>query len=196
MASIAMPSEPSVLFLKPTGQDRPEASSRWPWLSVVRAPIAPQLTRSVRDVLRADEVQELGAGRQAELVHLQQKPTGELEAGVDLEGAVEVRVVDQPLPADGGPRFLEIDPHHDVQVGRELVAHRLEPRGVVLRRHDVVHRAGADDDEQAVVRVVEDVVDLAAGLADREGGVQLLRRQDLGDVADAQVVGEVLHGVV
>jgi hypothetical protein len=26
--------------------DRPDASSRWTWLSVVRAPIAPQLTRS------------------------------------------------------------------------------------------------------------------------------------------------------
>ena len=28
------------------GQESPEASSRWPWLSVVRAPIAPQQTRS------------------------------------------------------------------------------------------------------------------------------------------------------
>ena len=37
---------PPVLFLKPTGMDRPEASSRWTWLSVVRAPMAPQETRS------------------------------------------------------------------------------------------------------------------------------------------------------
>jgi len=31
---------PSVLFLNPTGIERPEASSRCTWLSVVRAPMA------------------------------------------------------------------------------------------------------------------------------------------------------------
>ena len=46
MASMAMRILPSVPFLKPTAQDRPEASSRCTWLSVVRAPIAPQLIRS------------------------------------------------------------------------------------------------------------------------------------------------------
>ena len=40
--------EPSVEFLKPIGIDRPLASSRWTWLSVFRAPIAPQQIRSHR----------------------------------------------------------------------------------------------------------------------------------------------------
>ena len=40
-ASTATWIEPSVPFLKPTGIERPEASSRWIWLSVVRAPMAP-----------------------------------------------------------------------------------------------------------------------------------------------------------
>ena len=35
-----------MLFLKPTGMDTPLAISRCVWLSVVRAPIAAQLTRS------------------------------------------------------------------------------------------------------------------------------------------------------
>ena len=47
MASLATLMPPSVPFLKPTGQDKPLASWRWLWLSVVRAPIAPQLTRSL-----------------------------------------------------------------------------------------------------------------------------------------------------
>ncbi len=46
MASMAMRTLPSVPFLNPTGQERPEASSRCTWLSVVRAPIAPQAMRS------------------------------------------------------------------------------------------------------------------------------------------------------
>ena len=47
MASAATFTPPSVPFLKPTGQDRPLASWRWLWLSVVRAPIAPQLMSSL-----------------------------------------------------------------------------------------------------------------------------------------------------
>src|SRR5690606_41948126 len=46
MASAAILMLPSVPFLSPTGHDRPEASSRCTCDSVVRAPIAPQLTRS------------------------------------------------------------------------------------------------------------------------------------------------------
>src|SRR5690242_21723782 len=45
-ASTAVWVLPSVLFLKPTGIDRPDASSRWTWLSVVREPIATQAVRS------------------------------------------------------------------------------------------------------------------------------------------------------
>jgi hypothetical protein len=37
---------PAVPFLNPTGIERPEASWRWIWLSVVRAPIAPHATTS------------------------------------------------------------------------------------------------------------------------------------------------------
>ncbi|STT54943.1 Uncharacterised protein [Klebsiella pneumoniae] len=46
MASTAMRVLPSVPFLNPTGQESAEAISRWIWLSVVRAPMAPQLMRS------------------------------------------------------------------------------------------------------------------------------------------------------
>ncbi len=45
-ASTATWTSPSVPFLKPTGIDRPDASWRCTWLSVVRAPIAPQVTVS------------------------------------------------------------------------------------------------------------------------------------------------------
>lgn len=41
MASKAILTLPSVPFLKPTGHDSAEVSSRCLWISVVRAPIAP-----------------------------------------------------------------------------------------------------------------------------------------------------------
>src|SRR2546423_1859074 len=50
MASTAIWTFPSVPFLKPTGMERPEASSRWTWLSVVRAPQEPRhLLAALRD---------------------------------------------------------------------------------------------------------------------------------------------------
>ena len=64
MASTAIFRLPSVPFLKPIGADSPEASSRCTWLSVVRAPIAPQADQ-VADVLRADHVEEFAARRHA-----------------------------------------------------------------------------------------------------------------------------------
>ena len=45
-ASTAVCVVPSVPFLKPTGIERPDASSRCTWLSVVRAPIATHDVRS------------------------------------------------------------------------------------------------------------------------------------------------------
>ncbi len=42
MAFNATCKPPSVPFLKPIGIDRPDAISRWVWLSVVRAPTATQ----------------------------------------------------------------------------------------------------------------------------------------------------------
>lgn len=47
MASTATDMLPSVPFLKPIGKLEPEASSRWSCDSVVRAPMAPQDTRSL-----------------------------------------------------------------------------------------------------------------------------------------------------
>ena len=42
------------------------------------------------------------------------------------EAAVEVRVVDVALPADGGARLLEVDAHDDEQVALQRVGHRLQ----------------------------------------------------------------------
>ena len=162
-ASTAIFTLPLVPFLKPTGQDRPEAISRWIWLSVVRAPIAPQATRSAMYCGRG-HVEELAAGRQAERVDVEQQAAREPQAVVDAEAAVEVGVVDQPLPAHGGARLFEVDAHHDLEVvGVTRRARAARRRGVVEGGLGVVDRAGADDDDQAVVVAVQDGVDARRG---------------------------------
>ena len=137
IASTAMRTLPSVPFLKPTGQERPDASSRCTWLSVVRAPMAPQRDQ-VGDVLRRDHVEELAARGQAELVEVEQELARHAQALVDVESCRRGGVVDQALPADGGARLLEVDAHDDQQIVRRTFFGFLQTAGVFLRRLDVV----------------------------------------------------------
>ena len=67
----------------------------------------------VRDVLRGDDVEKLGAGRDSHFVKVQQQCAGQPHPFVDAETVVQVGVVDQPFPAHGSPGFLEIHPHDD-----------------------------------------------------------------------------------
>ena len=159
-------------------------------------------TDEVGDVLGADEIEKLGPRRHPQTVDVHQQGAGQLEALVDLEAAVQVRVIDQPLPAHGGAWLLEVDAHDDQQVLVQAVAHRAQALGVVPRGGDVMDRAGADDHEQAVILVVKDVADRPPGVMDGGGdGIrqrveadQVLRRDQLLHGADAQVVGLVTHG--
>ena len=113
----------------------------------------------VADVLRRDHVEELAARRQAEPVDVDQQLARDAQAFVDAEALVEVRVVDQALPADGGARLLEVHAHHDLQRVGVLLALRLQPAGVFERGRRVVDRARAHDHQQPVVRAGHDVVD-------------------------------------
>jgi hypothetical protein len=71
-ASAATCTLPSVPFLKPTGQLRPLASWRWLWLSVVRAPMAPQAIRSLM-YCGLSRSRNSVPGRQPHRVDLQQQ---------------------------------------------------------------------------------------------------------------------------
>lgn len=110
----------------------------------------------VRQELGGDGVQHLGGdghapGRQVG-EHLARDP----QTLVDLEGLVDVRVVDQALPADGRAGLLEVGAHDDAQVVGELVGERLEAVGVLEGGGGVVDGAGPDDDEEPVVLAHDD----------------------------------------
>ena len=130
IASMAIWMLPSVPFLKPTGTDRPEASSRWTWLSVVRAPIAPQAIRSPRYCGEMTSRNSLPAGMPSSLIS-SSSWRADAQALVDAIALVEVGVVDEPLPADRRARLLEVDAHHDLERAGEAVALGLEPLGVL-----------------------------------------------------------------
>ena len=85
---------------------------------------------------------------------------------VDLVGVVEVGVVDEALPSDRRPRLLEIDPHHDAQIGRKLADGRLQQAGVLAGGIGVVNGTGPGEHQEARIAAGQDLGDLAARLVD------------------------------
>ena len=157
--------------------------------------------RQVGDVLRDLRVEELGPGRQAHVVDVEEQLAGQPQALVDVEALVEVGVVDEALPADRRPRLLEVAAHHHDQVVR--VAHRqaLQAVGVLERRLGVVDRARPGDDDQARIAALDGPGDGGPGvgddvrgpLADRDFLQQDRRGNQRADVGDAEVVGAAEH---
>ncbi len=94
MASIATLIVPSVPFLKPTGRESPDASSRCACDSVVRAPIAPQLIRSAR---YCGVIVKTHCRWQTAVVNIKQQFTGYTQTVVDLEAIIHMRIVNQPF---------------------------------------------------------------------------------------------------
>ena len=88
IASTAIFTSPLVPFLKPTGHESPDASSRCTWLSVVRAPIAPHAIRSARYCGVIMSRYSVPAG-EVELVDLDEDAPREAQALVDPVAVVE-----------------------------------------------------------------------------------------------------------
>src|SRR3546814_15547338 len=74
----------------------------------------------------------------------------------------DLRVVDQPFPADRGARFFKIDAHDDQQMLVELRTQGFEAGRVFERRFRIVDRAWTDDHQQAIIAPVEYVLNFAA----------------------------------
>src|SRR6266540_1241267 len=156
----------------------------------------------VRVVLRRDHVEKFVACRKPQLVDFQEEPARQVQPLVDLKAAVEVRIVDQPLPAHGGAGLFEIDAHDDDQVPLEFFFHFDKLARVLQARLGIVHGTRADDHEHPVVRTVKDamnrltrVIGQLLGLfRARELVQQLHRRRELFDLPDSDVVDFEVHG--
>ena len=80
----------------------------------------------ISQVLRADQVEVLGATRYSHFAQVEQQLTCQMQSLVDLEGIVKVGIIDQSLPANGCSRFLEVDPHDDAEVFAQFIGEWLQ----------------------------------------------------------------------
>jgi hypothetical protein len=96
-------------------------------------------------VLGADRIEEFASGRKAHLRDIEQKRTSDAESAVDVEGAVHIRVIDEPFPSDGRTGLLEVDTHDDVEIIFCSIGIRLQFLCVLNRGIDIMNGAGADE---------------------------------------------------
>ncbi|KAI9151568.1 hypothetical protein HJFPF1_08775 [Paramyrothecium foliicola] len=128
--------------------------------------------------LRGDGVEHLAGDGHAIGGEIDEELARDAETLVDLEGGIDIRVVDETLPANSGARLLEVGTHDDDQVVRELGGQLLELRGVLVGSLRVVYGAGANDDQKLVAAAHDDLSSIGTALDDGLDG--LLGHGDLG----------------
>jgi hypothetical protein len=75
----------------------------------------------VGNVLRRNQVEKLGRTGQADFIDIQQQLAGQAQTFIDIITLVQMRIVDQPLPAHRGARLFKIHPHDDDEIVRQFV---------------------------------------------------------------------------
>src|ERR1700733_13050424 len=95
-----------------------------------------------------DHVEELSARRSVMVTRVEERRWRFVRAAINLKQLVQVRVVDEALPAERGPRLFEVDTHDEAQLVRKLGDGGSEKFRILARCLCVVNRAGADDHQQ------------------------------------------------
>ena len=151
----------------------------------------------IRDVLGGDHVKEFDPGRKPKRVNFQQYFASESKPPIDIETAIERRVIDQPLPADCCARLFKIDPHDDFEFASKPTALLRQASCVLVGCLGIMNRAGPDDNHHPVIHPVQDAVDSVTrtrrgschGLGDRKLSQQMRRGREFEDFADPEIVG-------
>ena len=152
-------------------------------------------THDIGKILRDDRVEELGRGGKSERSDIAQDAAAEPQAFLQMAGLVHVRIIDQPLPPDGGSRLFEIDAHENAKHIGEFLAEAGETARVVERSLWVVDRTRTNDGQKAFVAPLQDGLCFGAprggGLgrffAGRQSSLDLARRGEAAKAAHPHI---------
>src|SRR5690349_14740935 len=133
-------------------------------------------TDEIGEVLGRNHVEEFGARGNSHLREIHEQVAREPQAVVDFVRTIQVRIVNQPLPPNGGTRLLEIDSHDEQQLVRELRNCLFQLLSVFSRGLRIVNGTGTDDDQQPGILTAKDVGNLLTSSEDGIGSV-LCERQ-------------------
>jgi len=133
--------------------------------------------------LRRDSVEHLRGNGHALGGEVAVELAGDTETLVDLVRLIDIRVVDQTLPANSCARLFKVGAHDDAEVALELLGELDEARAVLDGSLGVVHGARTADDEKTVIALLNDLNGLFAALEHSRDGVcgsGDLRSEELG----------------
>lgn len=120
----------------------------------------------IREELRTDGIQHLASNRHALRSQVQKQLPAHSQPLVDLVAFVDVRIVDQALPANSRAWLLEVGAHNDAEVIFELVG-QFDKAGAVLDGClGVVEGAWSDHDAETVIALLDDLDGFGAAFAD------------------------------
>lgn len=125
----------------------------------------------VCEELRGDGVEHLRGNGHALRGEVAVELAGDTETLVDLVRLIDIRVVDQTLPANSCARLFKVGAHDDAEVALKLLGELDEARAVLDSGLGVVHGAGTADDEKTVIALLDDLNGLFAALEDGRDGV-------------------------
>lgn len=125
----------------------------------------------VCEELRGDGVEHLRGNGHALTGEVAVELAGDTETLVDLVRLIDIRVVDQTLPANSCARLFKVGAHDDAEVALELLGELDEARAVLDSGLGVVHGAGTADDEETIIALLDDLNGLFATLEDGRDGV-------------------------
>ena len=111
----------------------------------------------ISEILRHDRIKEFGRCGKFHADQFQQELAGKAEPFLDIEGAVEVGIVNQPFPAERCARLLKIGAHDQHHFRGDFLLKFFQRGGIFQRRGNAVDGAGARDDEDTAVLAENDV---------------------------------------
>lgn len=132
-------------------------------------------------VLGSNGIEKLGCGGKPYGEDFGQKLAGDLEAGGNVIGSIEIGIHDEALPTYGRTGFFEVDPHHDENLVFHFIGELGQFLSIFATGLGVMDRAGADDQEEAGIGNKEGFADVLTGFQNEIGlfgGALNLRHED------------------
>jgi hypothetical protein len=107
-------------------------------------------TDQVGGVLWTDRIEQLCAAGKAQLIDLEENGPSQLHPRRDIAGAIEMRIINQAFPSDGGSWFFKVSPHHDQETVTQGIGNRLQLGGILIGGVGVMDGAWSYNDQEPV----------------------------------------------
>ena len=138
--------------------------------------------QQIIQVTRGQRLQQLGGNRQTQLADRQHGAARQRQSTGHITAAVELRIVQHALPANGSARLFNVGTHHQQQAVRNAALQLSQALGVFDCSIGVMQGTGPGDHQQAIILARQDVTNgLAVGL--NGGGLSGSQRQTLAQLS-------------